>query len=163
MDINKEFKNNIKPCIWFDKNAEEAVNFYLGLFKNSKIENISYYGDNAHMPKGTVMVINFSINGQSIMALNGGPYYKLTPAFSLVVECDDQEEIDYYWNNLIIGGQSQSCGWVLDKFGLSWQIVPKVLAHLVTYKGPETAQKVMGALFKMDKLIIDDLVRAYES
>ena len=153
----------ITPFLWFDNQAEEAMNFYTSIFKNSKIGSVSRYGDAGPGPKGTVMVGTIYIEGQALTLLNGGPHYKLTPAFSLVVSCETQEEIDYYWDNLIAnGGRPSRCGWLDDKFGLSWQIVPTMLGELMSKGEPEKSNRMMQALMKMDKLIIADLRRAYE-
>jgi predicted 3-demethylubiquinone-9 3-methyltransferase (glyoxalase superfamily) len=153
----------ITPFLWFDNQAEEAMNFYTSIFKNSKIEKVSRYGDAGPGPKGSVMVGTFTIDGQEFMALNGGPTYKFTPATSFVVNCETQEEVDYYWDKLIAGGGGpHRCGWLFDKFGLSWQIVPTALAELMSSGDPEKSNRVMQALLKMDKLIIADLQKAYE-
>lgn len=152
----------ITPFLWFDNNAEEAMNFYTSIFKNSKIGQISRYGDAGPGPKGTVMVGTFYLEGQEFMALNGGPHYKLTPALSFVVNCETQEEIDYFWEKLSAGGAIVRCGWLTDKFGLSWQIVPTVLGELMGSGDPEKSNRVMQVLMKMDKLIIAELQRAYE-
>jgi predicted 3-demethylubiquinone-9 3-methyltransferase (glyoxalase superfamily) len=152
----------ITPFFWFDNNAEEAMNFYTAIFKDSKIGSASRYGDAGPGPKGSVLVATISLEGQEIMLLNGGPHYKLTPAASLVVNCETQEEIDYYWEKLTAdGGKPSRCGWLVDKFGLSWQIVPNVLAKLMT-GDPEKSNRMMQELLKMDKLIIAELQRAYE-
>jgi predicted 3-demethylubiquinone-9 3-methyltransferase (glyoxalase superfamily) len=153
----------IIPFLWFDNNAEEAMNFYTALFKNSKIGKVSRYSEAGPGPKGSVMVGTFTLEGQEFMALNGGPHYKLTPAFSLVVNCETQEEIDFYWDKLTAdGGRPSRCGWLEDKFGLSWQIVPTSLSELMSGGGAEKSNRVMQTLLKMDKLIIADLRRAYE-
>ena len=152
----------ITPFLWFDNQAEEAMNFYVSIFKNSKIGQVSRYGDAGPGPKGSFMVGTFSLEGQEFMVLNGGPHYKLTPAFSLVVNCETQDEIDYYWNKLTAGGTEVQCGWLTDKFGVSWQIVPAVFAKLMGSGDPEKSNRVMQALFKMKKLIIADLQKAYD-
>ena len=153
----------ITPFLWFDDQAEEAMNFYTSIFKNSKIGQVSRYGDAGPGPKGSVMVGTFTIEGQEFMALNGGPIYNFTPAMSFVVNCETQEEVDYYWDKLIAGGgKPNRCGWLTDKFGLSWQIVPTALAELMSSGDPEKSNRVMQALLKMDKLIIADLRKAYE-
>jgi predicted 3-demethylubiquinone-9 3-methyltransferase (glyoxalase superfamily) len=153
----------ITPFLWFDNNAEEAMNFYTSIFKNSKIGKVSRYGDAGPAPKGSVMVGTFTLDGQELMVMNGGPHYKLTPAFSLVVNCETQEEIDFYWDKLTAdGGKPSRCGWLADKFGLSWQIVPTALSELMSSGDPEKSSRVMQALLKMDKLIIADLRLAYE-
>jgi len=152
----------ITPFLWFDDQAEEAMNFYTSIFKNSKIGQVSRYGDAGPGPEGTVMVGTFYLDGQEFMALNGGPHYKLTPALSFVVNCETQVEIDYYWDKLSDGGTEVQCGWLTDKFGLSWQIVPTALGELMSSGDPEKSNRVMQALYKMKKLIIADLRRAYE-
>ena len=153
----------ITPFLWFDNQAEDAMNFYTAIFKNSKIGQVSRYGDAGPGPKGTVMVGNFALDGQEFMALNGGPIYKFTNAVSFVVNCETQEEIDYYWEKLSSGGKAIQCGWLTDKFGLSWQVVPTVLGELMSSGDPEKSNRVMQALMKMEKLIIADLQRAFES
>jgi len=152
----------ITPFLWFDNNAEEAMNFYTSIFKSSKIGQVSRYGDAGPGPKGSVMVGTFYLEGQEFMALNGGPNFKFTPATSFMVNCETQNEIDYYWNALSAGGKPNRCGWLDDKFGLSWQIVPTMLGELMGKGEPEKSNRMMQALMKMDKLIIADLRRAYE-
>ena len=147
-------KQKITPCLWFDTNAEEAVNFYLSVFTDSKITGIARYGDGAPMPAGTVLTISFTIKGSEFVALNGGPQFKFTEAISLVVNCDTQEEIDNYWEKLTAGGSEQMCGWLKDKYGLSWQIVPSVLNNLMHDKDQKRSQRVMTELLKMAKLDI---------
>jgi predicted 3-demethylubiquinone-9 3-methyltransferase (glyoxalase superfamily) len=153
--------NKISTCLWFDTNAKEAMKFYLSIFKSSKKLNVSYYGKGMPMPEGTVLTANFEINGQEFLALNGGPLYKFTPAVSFVVNCENQEEIDYYWEKLSEGGLYQECGWLTDKFGVSWQVVPSELGKLLTGDGKK-AQKVLEELMKMKKLDIGKLKEAYE-
>jgi len=153
----------ITPFLWFNDNAEEAMNFYVSIFKNSKIGNVSRNGDNGPGPKGSMMVGTFYLDGQEFMALNGGPHYKLTPAFSLLVNCETQEEIDYYWEKLTAdGGKPVQCGWLEDKFGVSWQIVPNMLGELMSKGDPEKTGRMMQALWSMVKLDIAELRRAYE-
>jgi predicted 3-demethylubiquinone-9 3-methyltransferase (glyoxalase superfamily) len=157
----------ITPCLWFDSNAEEAVNFYISIFKNSKIGATSRYteaGREFHgKPPGSVMSVEFEINGQKCTALNGGPMFKFTEAISFQVHCDTQEEIDYYWEKLGAGGDpnAQACGWLKDKFGLSWQIVPSILGELA-HGEPKKSGSVMQALMKMKKLDIKTLQQAYD-
>jgi predicted 3-demethylubiquinone-9 3-methyltransferase (glyoxalase superfamily) len=149
------------PFLWFDTNAEEAVNFYISVFRNSKIVNMSRYGDAGPGPKGQVMVASFEINGQPFMALNGGPIFKFNESVSFVMTCDTQEEIDDYWSKLTQdGGQESMCGWLKDKFGLSWQIVPAELSALMRDKDPARAKRATEAMFKMRKLDIAALKRA---
>ena len=158
----------IVPCLWFDNQAEQAANFYTAIFKNSKIGQITYYGEagqEQHGQKpGTVLTVAFELDGQSFTALNGGPIFKFTEALSLQVMCDDQKELDYYWDKLSAGGDAnaQQCGWVKDKYGLSWQIIPKVLLELVGDPKSEKSQRAMTAMLGMKKLDIAALERAYE-
>jgi predicted 3-demethylubiquinone-9 3-methyltransferase (glyoxalase superfamily) len=152
----------ITPFLWFDDNAEEAVNFYTSVFKNSKVGETSRYGDAGPGPKGSVMVITFELDGQQFMALNGGPRFKFTEAISLVVNCKDQKEVDDYWDRLSEGGQKVQCGWLKDKFGLSWQVVPTILGELMQDKDPAKRERVMKAMLQMVKLDVDGLKRAAE-
>jgi predicted 3-demethylubiquinone-9 3-methyltransferase (glyoxalase superfamily) len=156
----------ITPCLWFDDRAEEAANFYISIFKNSKIINVARYGEAgagvSGMPEGTVMTVSFQLDGQAFLALNGGPLFKFTEAVSFMVDCDTQEEVDYFWNKLSAGGQESMCGWLKDKFGLSWQIVPAHLGRLMAGPDPEKSRRVMEALLKMKKLDIAKLKEAYE-
>ena len=159
--------SKIAPCLWFDSNAEEAVNFYTSVFKNSKIKHISRYGDAAakaaHRPKGSVLTIAFELDGQDFTALNGGPVFKFNEAVSFMVNCENQDELDHYWNKLSEGGdpKAQQCGWLKDKFGVSWQIVPTKIAQMMT--DPAKADRVMQALLQMKKLDLRTLQQAYES
>jgi predicted 3-demethylubiquinone-9 3-methyltransferase (glyoxalase superfamily) len=149
--------NKISPFLWFDDQAEEAARFYVSVFKNSKMGAVSRYGDGMPLPKGTVMTAAFEIEGQPFTALNGGPDFKFTPAVSFVINCDTQKEIDHYWDKLTSGGGEEvQCGWVKDKYGLSWQIVPTQLPELVK----KSSDKVMHALLKMKKLDIAALQQA---
>jgi predicted 3-demethylubiquinone-9 3-methyltransferase (glyoxalase superfamily) len=150
----------ITPFLWFNINAEEAVNFYVSIFKDSKIGNVSRYGEAGPGPKGSVMVAPFTINGQDFLALNGGPQFKFTEAISFVLNCDNQEEIDYLWEKLSEGGQPGQCGWLKDKFGLSWQIVPANMGELIGVKDPAKAKRAMEAMFKMSKIEIKALQEA---
>ena len=156
----------ITPCLWFDSNAEEAVNFYASVFKNSKISAVARYGDAgakvAGRPKGSVMTILFELDGQKFMALNGGPVFKFTPAISLMVDCGTQEEVDRLWEQLSSGGEKGQCGWLQDKYGLSWQIVPTVLGEMMQDKDAGKSERVMKALLQMKKLDIMGLKQAYE-
>jgi len=157
----------ISPCLWFDNQAEEAAKFYVSVFKNSKILKIARYGKEGHeihgRPEGSVMTVDFEIEGQRFTALNGGPDFKFTEAISLQVYVETQEELDEYWAKLTEGGDesAQQCGWLKDKFGLSWQIVPRVLPEMMTEKATEKSERVMAAMLKMKKLTIGDLARAY--
>ncbi len=151
----------ITPFLWFDNNAEAAAQFYTSIFKNSKILNVSRYGDGGPGPKGSVMVVNFQLEGQQFTALNGGPLFKFSEAFSFVVNCETQNEIDEYWNKLTSGGGKESeCGWLKDRFGFSWQIVPTALGRLMS--DPKKANRVMQALLQMKKLDIATLEGAAE-
>jgi predicted 3-demethylubiquinone-9 3-methyltransferase (glyoxalase superfamily) len=153
----------ITPFLWFDNNAEEAMNFYVSLFKNSRVGTTSRYGDAGPMPAGTFMVGTFYLDGQEFMALNGGPHYKLNPAFSMLVHCETQEEIDYLWDKLTAdGGKPVQCGWLEDKFGLSWQIVPAIFMELFSKGDAAKTNRMMQALMGMVKLDIEGLKRAYE-
>jgi len=152
----------ITPFLWFDHQAEEAAKFYVSLFKNSKVVSVSRYGDAGPGPKGTVMVVAFQLDGQEFLALNGGPQFKFSPAVSLVVNCETQEEVDKLWEKLSEGGQKQQCGWLQDKYGLSWQIVPTVLGKLMQDKDAKKSERVMKAMLQMHKLDIAGLKQAYE-
>ena len=154
-------------CLWFDGNGEEAANFYTSIFKNSKITGITHYGQAGSKasgkPEGSVMTVTFQLDGQEFMALNGGPEFKFSEAVSFVVNCENQEEIDYYWEKLSEGGdeKAQMCGWLKDKYGLSWQIVPVVLGEMLKEKDAEKSEKVISALIKMKKLDIETLKKYY--
>jgi predicted 3-demethylubiquinone-9 3-methyltransferase (glyoxalase superfamily) len=154
--------NKITPFLWFDDKAEEAMNFYISIFKNSKVLNISRYGKDAPYPEGTVFLVTFQLDGQEVMALNAGPKFKFTEALSMYVNCENQAEVDELWEKLSEGGEKSQCGWLKDKFGLSWQIVPTALGELMNDKDPEKAKRVMQAMLKMDKIEIKGLQRAYE-
>lgn len=152
----------ITTFLWFDNQAEEAVELYVSLFKNSKIGSISRYGDAGPGPKGSVMMVQFELDGQQFMALNGGPAYKFTPAISLFVNCETQQEVDELWDKLSEGGRKDRCGWLTDKYGLSWQIIPNALMKLMSDPDPETSQRVMKAMLQMDKIDIAGLQRAHQ-
>lgn len=152
----------ITPFLWFNNQAEEAMNFYVSIFKDSKVLSVTRYGDAGPGPKGSVMVANFEIEGQQFTALNGGPTYTLTPAISFVVHCKTQEEVDWYWEKLSAGGQKIQCGWLADKFGLSWQVVPNALLEMLQDKDPEKSNRVMKAMLEMTKIDIARLKLAYE-
>ncbi len=152
--------SKITPCLWFDENAEEAVSFYLSVFKESKLGEVSYYGEASPKPAGTVLTITFQLNGQEFMALNGGPEFKFNEAVSFAVDCETQEEVDHLWNSLSAGGEEGQCGWLKDKYGLSWQITPSVLGKLMQSEDPEKAKRVMQALLQMKKLDIKTLQEA---
>jgi predicted 3-demethylubiquinone-9 3-methyltransferase (glyoxalase superfamily) len=151
----------ITPFLWFDNQAEEAANFYTSIFKNAKIGEISRYGEGGPGPAGQAMTLTFELNGQEFMALNGGPVYKFTPAVSFFVTCETQAEVDHYWEKLSAGGEQVQCGWLTDKFGISWQIVPRILGELLGDKDPVKAKRVMEAMLKMVKLDIEGLKKAY--
>jgi predicted 3-demethylubiquinone-9 3-methyltransferase (glyoxalase superfamily) len=156
----------ITPCLWFDDQAEEAVAFYTGIFKNSRVVNVSRYGDAGReihgKAPGTVMVVAFELEGQAFTALNGGPMFKFNEAVSLQVACETQEEVDYYWEKLSAGGDeaAQQCGWLKDRYGLSWQVVPNVLGELISDPDPERSQRAMRAMLQMKKIDIAGLTRA---
>jgi predicted 3-demethylubiquinone-9 3-methyltransferase (glyoxalase superfamily) len=158
----------ITPFLWFDTQAEEAANFYTSVFKNSKIVSVARYGEEAAKasgrPKGSAMTVAFELDGQKFVALNGGPHFKFTEAVSFVVNCQTQEEVDHYWEKLSAGGdeKAQQCGWLKDKYGLSWQIVPDVLDKMMQDKDPKKSGRVMAALLKMKKLDIKALQQAFE-
>ena len=152
----------IAPCLWFDDKAEEAARFYTSIFKNSKMGQVMHYGDAGPRPKGTVLSVTFEIEGQEFMGLNGGPEFKFTPAISFFVKCETQQEVDALWAKLLEGGAPQQCGWLTDKFGVSWQIVPTILGEMLQDKDPKRADRVMRAMLGMVKLDIDGLKRAYE-
>jgi predicted 3-demethylubiquinone-9 3-methyltransferase (glyoxalase superfamily) len=154
-------KQRITPFLWFDGQAEEAANFYVSIFPNSKVGSTSRYGEAGPGPKGSVMTIAFDLDGLSFTALNGGPMFKFTEAISLVVHCETQAEVDHYWDNLSAGGQQVQCGWLKDKYGLSWQIVPNALMELVQDKDPAKSQRVMAAMMQMKKIDIAGLKDAY--
>jgi predicted 3-demethylubiquinone-9 3-methyltransferase (glyoxalase superfamily) len=154
-------RQKITTFLWFDGNAEEAANHYTSIFKNSKILEVARYGDAGPGPKGSVMIVRFQLEGQEFIALNGGPKFKFTEAISLAVNCDTQEEVDELWARLSAGGQEGQCGWLKDKFGLSWQIVPSVVPKLMTDSDPEKSKRVMEAIFQMKKIDIARLKKAY--
>jgi len=153
----------INPFLWYDDNAEEAANFYVSIFKNSKVVSVARYGEAGPGPKGSAMTVAFELDGQKFVALNGGPHFKFTEAVSFVVNCTSQEEVDYFWEKLLEGGGKESqCGWLKDKYGLSWQITPTILPELLQDKDPEKANRVMQAMMKMVKIDIETLKRAAE-
>ena len=151
----------ITPCLWFDDQAEPAARFYTSILPNSKIGTITHYGASGPRPKGTVMTVAFQLNGQQFMALNGGPDFTFSPAISLVVKCETQEELDRYWDKLSADKTQEQCGWLKDKFGLSWQIVPAILERLISDSDPARSERVMAAVMKMKKLDIAELKRAH--
>ena len=152
----------ITPFLWFDNNAEEAMNFYITVFKNGKILNVNRLPEGAPGAPANILTATFEINGQQLMVLNGGPHFKFTEAISLFVNCETQEEVDDLWNKLSAGGKTSQCGWLQDRFGLSWQVVPTVLPELLGAPEPERAQRVMGAMLQMTKIDIARLRAAYD-
>jgi predicted 3-demethylubiquinone-9 3-methyltransferase (glyoxalase superfamily) len=154
-------KQKIVTYLWFDGKAEEAAKHYTSIFKNSKILSVTRHGDAGPGPKGTVMVVNFQLEGQEFIALNGGPEFKFTEAISLLVNCDSQEEVDELWNRLSAGGEEGQCGWLKDKFGLSWQIIPTVLFDLIQDPDPEKSKRAVQAMLQMKKIDIEGLKRGY--
>lgn len=162
-----QLTKKITPCLWFDDQAEEAAGFYTGIFKNSRIVAVVRYGEAGHevhgRPAGTVMTVAFELDGQAFTALNGGPVFKFNEAISFQVNCETQEEVDYYWEKLSAGGdkKAQQCGWLKDKYGASWQVVPRVLVEMISNPDSEKSGKAMEAMLKMKKIDIAALKRAY--
>ncbi len=152
----------ITPFLWFDNNAEEAMNFYMSIFKDSRVRTVSRYPEGTPGPVGSVMVAEFELHGQVFMALNGGPRFKFNESVSFMVHCDTQEEVDQLWEKLSAGGQKSQCGWLKDKFGLSWQIVPTILGQLLSDKDPAKTKRVAAALMQMSKIDGPALQRAYD-
>lgn len=156
----------ITPFLWFDDNAEEAVNFYLSIFRNSRVVSVAHYGEAGAQvsgrPKGTVMTVVFELEGQPFIALNGGPHFSFSPAISFVVNCETQKEVDTLWKRLSEGGATERCGWLRDKYGVSWQIVPAVLGEMMADPDPVKSQRVMQALLRMTRIDIAGLKKAYE-
>ena len=157
----------ITPFLWFDDKAEEAARFYVSIFKNSKLVSVNRYGESgadvSGRPKGSVMTVEFQLNGQDFVALNGGPLFKFSEAISFVVNCETQREVDEYWERLSAGGKEGQCGWLKDKYGLSWQVVPTVLVKMVQDTDPKKSERVMHAMLQMQKLDIAALRRAYDN
>ena len=153
----------ITPFLWFDGKAEEAMNFYIAIFKNSKILSVTRYGEAGPGPKGTVMTAKFDLNGQEFVALNGGPQFTFTEAISFVVNCETQQEVDELWEKLSEGGQKSKCGWLKDKYGLSWQVVPTALIEMLQDKDAKKSNRVMQAMLQMGKIEIETLRRAYQA
>jgi len=156
----------ITPFLWFDNQAEDAARFYVSIFKNSRIGSVAHYDEEAAKaagrPKGSVMTVAFELDGQEFTALNGGPLFKFTEAISFVVNCDTQEEVDHFWEKLSAGGQEGPCGWLKDRFGVSWQVVPTVLVEMLQDKDREKSKRAMAAMLKMKKINIQALKKAYE-
>ena len=160
-----QITQRIAPCLWFDSQAEEAAKFYVSIFKNSRILHTVPYTEAGPGPVGSVMTVDFELDGERFTALNGGPEFKFTEAISLLVHCKDQAEVDYYWDKLSKGGdpKAQQCGWLKDKYGLSWQVVPAILPKLLSAHESPTAERAMDAMLRMKKIDIDELRRAYAS
>ena len=152
----------ITPFLWYDGKAEEAANLYVSLFKNSKITSLRRYGEAGPGPKGSVMAVTFELEGQSFVALNGGPQFNFTPAISFFVDCGTQQEVDELWEKLSAGGEKVQCGWLKDKFGMSWQIIPTILGKMLTDPDPAKANRVMKAMLGMQKIEIEALKQAYD-
>lgn len=152
----------ITPFLWFDGKAEEAMNFYVSVFKNSKVVSVSRYGEGGPAPKGTAMSVKFHLDGQDFIGLNGGPHFAFSPAISFFVDCETQQEVDELWEKLSNGGEIQRCGWLKDKYGLTWQIIPSVLGKMLGDKDPGKASRVMKAMLQMNKIDIKILEQAYE-
>jgi predicted 3-demethylubiquinone-9 3-methyltransferase (glyoxalase superfamily) len=163
--MNKTIMQKITPFLWFDNNAEEAAKYYISIFKNSKIIDIVHYGESAAEAsgrlKGTVMTVTFDLEGQQFMALNGGPVFKFSPAISFLINCETQEELDELWEKLSEGGEKEQCGWLKDKFGVSWQIVPNVLGEMLQDRDAKKSERVMKALLQMKKIDLQGLRKAY--
>ncbi len=153
----------ITPFLWFDGQAEEAMHFYDSIFKNSKIGKVSRYGESGPGPKGSVMSATFTLDGVEFYALNGGPHYKFTPAISMFVSCETQEEVDELWEKLSAGGQKVQCGWLTEKYGLWWEVIPRVLGEMLNDPDPAKSQRVMKAMMQMQKIDIAGLQRAYQA
>ena len=150
----------LTPCLWFDTDGEDAASFYTSVFPNSKILDVTRYGSAGPRPEGTVMTVSFELDGQQFVALNGGPEYTFSEAISFQVDCKTQDEVDHYWSKLSEGGEEGPCGWLKDRFGVSWQIVPSALPRLLGDPDPEKAQRVMAAMLEMKKIEIAGLERA---
>jgi len=150
----------ITPYLWFDKQAEEAARFYVSIFKNSHIKNISQYGEVGATPSGQVVIVEFVLDGQEFTAFNGGPYFTFSPAISFVIDCETQKETDYYWEKLSEGGEEQMCGWLKDKFGVSWQVVPRVLIEMMNDSDKMKAKRVINSMLQMKKIDIKVLKNA---
>ena len=156
-------EQQIRPCLWFDTEAEHAAKHYVSIFPNSRILEVSYYGDAGPRPAGTVMMVSFELDGQEFLGLNGGPEFSFDEAISFMITCKDQDEVDHFWNNLVAGGEPSQCGWLKDKFGVSWQIVPARLNELLGDPNPTRAQAAMQAMLGMQKLDINAMERAADT
>jgi predicted 3-demethylubiquinone-9 3-methyltransferase (glyoxalase superfamily) len=154
---------NITSCLWFDTEGEDAANFYVSVFPNSHIVNVSHYGEAGPRPSGSVMTVDFELDGRPFMALNGGPEFTFSEAVSFVIDCADQDEVDYYWTKLSEGGEEGPCGWLKDRFGLSWQVVPAALGELASDPDPAKSQAVIKAMLGMRKLVVAELQAAYDA
>jgi predicted 3-demethylubiquinone-9 3-methyltransferase (glyoxalase superfamily) len=154
--------NKITPFLWFDNQAEEAMNHYVSIFKDAEVLGVSRYGEGGPGPAGTAMTAKFKLNGLEFIALNGGPLFKFNESVSFLIDCKSQDEVDHFWNKLSEGGETSQCGWLKDKFGLSWQVVPSILGELLGDKDPEKAGRVMQAMLQMTKLDIAKLQEAYD-
>ena len=152
----------VTPFLWFDNQAEEAARFYTSVFKNSRLGEIGRYGEGGPAPAGSVMTVTFTLDGQEFIALNGGPHFKFTEAVSFFIRCETQQEVDEFWEKLSEGGEKSRCGWLKDRFGLSWQVMPTALGEMLQDKDPRKSRRVMEAMLQMDKLDIERLRRAYE-
>jgi predicted 3-demethylubiquinone-9 3-methyltransferase (glyoxalase superfamily) len=152
----------LTSCLWFDTEGEDAANFYVSVFPNSRIVNLSRYGDAGPRPAGSVMTVDFELDGRPFMALNGGPEFTFNEAVSFVIDCADQDEVDYYWTKLSEGGEEGPCGWLKDRFGLSWQVVPAALGELASDPDPAKSQAVIKAMLGMRKLVVAELQAAYD-
>jgi predicted 3-demethylubiquinone-9 3-methyltransferase (glyoxalase superfamily) len=162
-NLKGDSMQKITPFLWFDGKAEEAMNFYISSFKNSKILSVTRYGEAGPGPTGTVMTAKFELNGQEFVALNGGPQFTFSEAISFVVNCETQQEVDELWEKLSAGGQKSRCGWLKDKYGLSWQVVPTALVEMLQDKDAKKSNRVMQAMLQMDKIEIETLRRAYHA
>ncbi|MDQ1604591.1 MAG: hypothetical protein QOE01_2436 [Actinomycetota bacterium] len=154
---------NLTPCLWFDTEGEDAAKLYTSLFPNSKITDVSYYGEAGPRPAGTVLTVAFELDGRPFQALNGGPEYVFTEAISLSIDCADQDEVDYYWDNLAAGGEEGPCGWLKDRFGLSWQVVPRRLVELLQDSDQGRAQRAMAAMLGMKKIVVAEVEQAADA
>jgi predicted 3-demethylubiquinone-9 3-methyltransferase (glyoxalase superfamily) len=152
----------ITTYLWYDNQAEEAAIFYTSIFKNSKVLEVNRYGEGAPMPAGTAMIVRFELDGQEFIALNGGPHFKFNEAISLYVDCEDQAEVDYFWDRLVDGGEPSQCGWLKDRYGLSWQIIPRELPSLLFDPDTEKAQRATQAMFTMSKIDIEAMRKAHQ-
>ena len=153
--------NKIGPCLWFDSQAEDAANFYVSVFKNARIVEKTHYPQDLYRPKGSVLTVRFVLDGQEFLALNGGPHFTFSPAVSFVVNCETQADVDYYWDTLLVGGKEVECGWLSDKFGLSWQIVPAALPAMLSSPDGAATQRTFAAMLQMKKLDISVLEKAF--